>query len=291
VSLYISIAISAWVLYGVASVLDKVLLDERTKSPVLYAFYTGIFALVTFFLFASFAPIISLKHFLLDLLCGAIFLAAQYCLFRAIAGGDVSRVVPVTGALTPVLSLIFVSAWLHVWLTGAQYVAFALLVIGTFLVQFRPHVRATLLWPLLASVCFAVYYTVASAALSPFIENIAYVSLGSLFAATLLLFVPEVRRSLSAFRASTSQTTSVLFLVKEAFVVIAALLLSYSVSVGNPAISSALQGVEYVTIFFIVLVASKFFPKMLREGFRRKVLAQELVAILLILAGLLVLRF
>ena len=292
-SAYIGVAILAWVLYGVVSIMDKLLLQSPIKSPVMYAFYTGAFSIFTFFILLPFAHAVGIPHFLLDLLCGAIFLAAQFFLFKSIAGGDVSRVVPVTGALVPIFSLIGAAAWLGISLTVMQLVAFVLLIAGTFLMQFRKveHYEKGLLWPVLSSICFATYYVLAKVALQPFGANIAYTSLGNFFAALLLLFVPQVRAGLSVFRTATSGATSMLFLSKEALGGGASLLLNYSVSIGNPAIANALQGIEYVTIFFIAIVLSKLFPKLLREDSQRKVVVQEIVAILLIFVGLFALQF
>jgi len=67
------------------------------------------------------------------------------------------------------------------------------------------------------------------------------------------------------------------------------LLVHLAVAQGSVSIVSAMAGAEYIFLFFIVLLLSKKFPQILKERLNAGVIAQKIIAILLVGAGLAIL--
>lgn len=288
---YIIVALIAWVLFGLLSIVDKFLLNKPIKHPNVYTFYTGLFSLFAMLLFLPFARYVGLRHFLFDILCGIIFLLAQYFLFVSVFKNDVSEVVPITGALIPIFSLIFVNFGLHIYLTNFELLSFIFLVLGTVLISYNHGKLGKNLWPpIVSSVFFAAYYVMVKVAYTPFASNFAYVRMGSFVASLFMLLSLNTRKGVFKLGKKPGKTTSGLFVSKEILAGVAFIILNYAISFGNPAIINALEGVEYVTIFVVAIIFSVYFPKILREDLHKSVLMQKIAAILLIAAGIIFLQ-
>jgi len=290
--IYLYIALLAWSMFGAVSVIEKFLLDKPINNAAVYTFYTGVFSAFTLVLFGPFARVSSWPHVLFDLSCGVIFLIAQYCLYRAIMQDDISRIIPITGAMTPIFSLLIVNYGLHLGLSKPHYIAFALLVLGTFMISYQHGKLAKkLTWPLLASFFLAVYYSLVKSAYTPFKENYAWVRAGSFIAALVMFAVPEVRQAIrgttSGIKASKARNaTSGLFISKEVIAGLAFIILNYAITRGNPAVVNALQGFEFAVILVLVIIISNYRPDILKENSSRGLLLQKFLAIFILVAGL-----
>jgi hypothetical protein len=107
------------------------------------------------------------------------------------------------------------------------------------------------LWPVAASLLAAAYCAIAKFALVPFIQNVAYVALGSFAAGILLLTLPDVRASLTGF---WKRTVAVSTLLKALVATAAVLLLSYAVSEASTRATEGLLIFGYCAIGLAVYV-------------------------------------
>jgi drug/metabolite transporter (DMT)-like permease len=289
---YILLALIAWFLFAVLSLLDKFLLNKPIQDDRVFTFYTGLFSIFVVLLFLPTTRIHSLNQVLFDIFCGFIFLVAQFFLFRALSKGEVSEVIPITGALVPVFALISSHYALGLNFTRNESIAFILLVFGTILISYRTKIKkGNLLYPILASIFFAIYYTAVKKAYVPFSENFGLVRLGSFVGSLLMLFSSEVRSSIRRTTHRVKNTTSGLFLTKEIAGGLGFIILNYAISKGNPALVNALQGFEYVMLFIFALLLSKKYPMLWHEHGEGHVLVRKFLAILLIVGGLVFLQF
>lgn len=294
--IYIYIALLAWALIGAVSIIEKFILDKPVNNAAVLVFYTGFFAVFTMIIFAPFARFSTWPHILFDLACGLIFLLAQYCLYKAIMQDDVSRIIPITGALTPLFSLLIVNYGLHLVLKRGELVGFALLVFGTFAISYKKGAGTKkLLWPLLASFFLAVYYSLVKNAYTPFLANYAWVRAGSFIGALAMFAVPEVRRAVAGLTAQirkskSRNSTSGLFITKEIVGGLAFIILNYAITKGNPAIVNALQGFEFAVVLTLALIISNYRPDILREKNDHRLLFQKFAAILVLVCGLAILQ-
>lgn len=289
---YIVIAISAWLVFGIVSILEKFLLQKPISQPKVLAFYTGIFAIFPYLIFAPLAKYTNPAHLIFDLASGAVLFASQYTLYHALKNGPVSEVIPITGALTPIFALLLTRFGLGIFLFNSEIVAIILLALGTFLISYHEKIKSktVLKYAIASSVAMAVYFVMVKVAYTPFTENFAFVRAGSIIAALSLLLSPAFRKELVQTKIMVQSQASALFISKEVLAGIAFMVLNYAISVGNPAIVNAAQGFEYVFIFAIAFILAKKF-KMLQEYHNPRIIFRRLLAIILIFLGLIVLYF
>lgn len=299
---YLLIAIVAYSLIALNSALDKIILNKSVPHPVVYCFYMGVLSIFG----VAFAPFgrfwINTEQALLGLLVGAIFMVALFLLYRAVFSGEASRVGPMIGGLTPIFVSILSFFFLGERLDSFQLLAFVFLVAGGLLIAWnfesnsqteagekkRQKVWQIIKMSLLASLVFGIYYVLLKHTYNHqnFVAGFVWTRLGS-FLATFLLLIPSKNRQL--IRQSFGQShfgAGALVLFNKSLSGFSFAILNYAITIGSITIINALQGVQYVFLLVWVLLFSKLYPKILKEGMDRKILTQKIAAIALIIVGL-----
>lgn len=290
---YVLLALIAWLIFGIVALLEKFLLQKASMDhPDVLAFYTGVFSIFTVLLFLPFARYTSAAHFIYDLSCGFVFFFGQLCLYRAMKEGDVSEVVPITGALIPIFSVLILNFVFHQFFYNNEIIAITMLILGTILLAFKKtNSKKLIIYAVISSLLFAAYYSMVKLAYTPFNSNFAFVRLGSTMAAALLFIEPDIRNAVFATKHHTGKRkTSALFVSKELLAGVAFIVLNYAISVGNPAVANALEGFQYVFIFFGAILLAKKFPMAFSDVYDREQIVQKLVGIILIFGGLIFLN-
>lgn len=306
--LWLISALLAQFFFAAVSFGDKVLLTARSLGrPATYAVAVGGLNILLFLGVPFFgAPVLAVRPALLGILAGAIFVLALWPYYHGIARFEVSRIVPVVGALVPILALavswlIFRSAF---DLNPASLLAFFLLTAGS--VFLTREKGKGISWPslriaLLASPLFAVSLILQRLAYleQSFWSGLVWGAVGMSSAAlAILIFSPLVRLDLvSMLRPGKNRTHSLrvsfAFLGVQASGVLAGLLQNaavYLVPPGEVAFVNALQGVQYVILFFFVTAYSAWSSRAgIGEDLSLRVLIQKGLAILAIVFGLVLL--
>ncbi len=287
---YLIVAIIAWSIFSVSTLIDKYLLNKPIGDAKVYTFYTGLFAIFIVIIFLPFAGWPGLNHFLFDISCGGFFLISLYFLFAAIQKREVSQVIPLVGALTPIFALIIEHVWFNSNLRPTEYMAFFFLVLGTFTISYEKKFHSrNLILPILAALLGATYYVVVKSALTPFSSNFAWVRLGSVIAAAAMLLHPHIRAAVFKTSHSLKSSASNLFLIKSVLAGAGFIVLNYAISIGDPALVNSLQGIEYALIFIMVVIISAYRPKILHENLPHPMMLQKIAAIMFIFTGLVLL--
>src|ERR1700733_10327190 len=102
----ILLTIFQYLIQAVVDLMDKFLITARKLEPVKYTFYTVVTGLVLLVAWPWFYYNLPAKDILLCLLSGAAFSLAMYVFFKALAQGEVSRVVPFVFGLVPVFDIL-----------------------------------------------------------------------------------------------------------------------------------------------------------------------------------------
>jgi len=139
-------------------------------------------------------------------------------------------------------------------------------------------------------VFFACYYVLMKYiyAYQPFIGSFVYSRLGSFIGVLLMLFVPEWRRLIVEQQQGAWKLPKNMFyfLTIRLLAAAAFIMINYAISLGNVAIVSALQGVQYLFLFLIILIVSARFPKVLHEQLGHGVFLQKLIGTIMVCLGL-----
>lgn len=296
---YLPIAVFGYLLDSIATLVDKAILDRDVPNPVVYTFYLGLLS----FLVVVFIPlgfhIPSREVMFFSALSGLAFILAWLAFYSALRSDEASRVAPIVGTINPIFTLSVGWFLLSQRLSSNQIVAFAILVSGMAVLSstawFKDKIeRKHLLEMTLAGFLFALSSIFLRQAFlgANFVTVLvaSRVSVGGLVLT--FLFLPKLRKQILASRMSRHSfvnKTSFLLLGGQSAGAAGGLLLAYAISLINPAIVNAIQGVQYIFILIVVLTLSKKFQKLLDEDLTKKVLTQKVIGSLFIFVGLAIL--
>jgi len=316
--MYLLVAVSAYFINAGVYVADKFLLSKKVHSSIAYAFYVGIWSVFNVFLLFIWPWLPNLRELALDLLAGMLFLATLVFWYKALHQSEASRVVPIVGALVPIFSFILSFVFLGETLSQRQLIAFIVLICGGVLIsikhtkvylyqkvaarvrevfgqligevpaRFQPTGRL-IVNSVVAAVFFAVYYVLMKYIYTyqPFIGSFVWSRLGSFLGVILMLFIPDWRYLIFKQQRGAKTPKNMLFFLSVRLLAAAAfIMLNWAISLGNVAIVNALQGVQYLFLFVIILLIANKFPKMLNEQLGGGVLLQKLIGTLMVCLGL-----
>ena len=300
---WLSLTIVAYFFLAVANLGDKFLISKVLPSSKIYAFLIGLMSL-TVFVAAPWGLVWPGWGWLFfNLGVGALFPWALLAMFTAIKHGDTSRVTILIGSAIPVFTFPL-SLWLlHASYDFPQILGLLLLIIGSLLIVFikdggkQRHLfvaaNQALRFSLMSALIFSVYFIGTKFAYEhqPFLSSYLWLAGGNALMAFLFLVPPTWRREiLQSLKPKTKKRsagrTKFWLILNQLLGGLGSLLQHYAIFFGPVAIINALQGVQYVFLILGAWFLTIFFPKIIKENIQAGVIAQKLVAIVIIAIGL-----
>lgn len=298
-SLYILIAILAYLLFAITGIADKFLLSGAIRHPITYAFLVGILSPIVIILAPFGFHIITGQVLFFALLGGFCFTYALFFFYSAIQQGSASRILPIEGGLVPVLTFVLAFFIVGEKLDSNQIVAFVLLVLGSILISIKKvegkWQPLALRNAIIAAFFFALALTLYKYTYNHtnFISGLIWNRLGLGLGALSFLLLPYSRNIiLSSWKEKSSLSKSknpIVFVGNFLAGSTGSLLQSYAIFLGSVVIVNAMQGVQFVFLLILTTIFSVYFPKILKEDIAKAVLFQKILAIVLISAGLVLL--
>lgn len=296
-------AIISYFINAVTAIIDKFLLNKSVPSPVAYTFYVGFLSIFAVILipFGVVWPGISLA--VENMIPGIIFFWAVFLFITAVKKYEVSRVVTMIGGFTPMFSFVLSFFIFHEQLRGFHFLAFIFLVAGSVLISFKrsgidsTRKKSVFLGmgvSIAAAFTFALYYVLAKIVFSgeqPFVSAFFWSRMGSFLAALAILIIPSWRVLIFGTRKTAGVKGGALFVTNKVLAAGGFILLNYSIKLGNVALINAIQGVQYVFLFGLVIYFAKKHPNVLEEKMTGKIIAQKILAVILIGCGLALIYF
>lgn len=312
--LWLIVAIIAYFIQAGVAAADKVILTKSFPSVISYAFWVGVFSIFNVLLLLMSWDYPGPIGLGIDILIGIIWLIAVISLYRNIKAHETSRVITIVGAFTPIFILILSYLFLGELLSYKQLIALALLVLGIVFLSFKKTklhkikkaykrfhgifftkedilTKQLFIGSLTTAALFSVYYILIKFAFmnQPFISAYAWTRLGGFLAAIGLLLFPSNWKVIFARPKGTKKQAAGLFLGTKIAAGISFLMIHYAVAIGSVTIVNALQGVQYAFLLLIVILLSLRYPKVLKEEITKETIAQKILGIIFIGAGLIVL--
>ena len=292
--LWIPLAIGSYFLSALASVIDKILLRGRVTNPLAFAFYTGIASIGVLILIPFGFSFLSFTTTLFAFLAGGVFLASLLFLYTALRYGEASRVVPLIGALTPLVTLGISYFTDRMPPPRAELLAIFFFVVGGLLISFDMGRRGKsrfngfiLFVALLSAIAMGSMFELSKVVYSraPFFPGFIWMRMGSFLASLLMLFVPAFRASIFSSVRTLRVSSGGILLFNKVLGAVAFLVLNYAVSLGNESVVSAMRGFEFLFVFAVVYLLSRRLPHILKESFDARVLLYKITGIVLIGVG------
>lgn len=296
---WLIIAISAYLINAVNSIVDKFLLTRSVLKPVTYSFYIGILGLFTliFIPFVDFT-IPSFNQIFINLFTGGIFILAIFTFFNALHQGETSRVLPLVGGMIPlfIFSLSFI--FLEERLTVTQLVAFFLLVCGAVLISIKkrkigtPSERDVFLAILASFIYAGAFVSTKFVYLNQsFWSGFIWIRIGSFLGALSFLAFPKIREKIFSASRTVRREMGLIYLSNQGLGGLSFLLQNYAISLASVSLVSALQGTQYAMLIILIAILSVKAPALIRGELGRGIRLKRISAIVLISTGLFLLIF
>lgn len=290
---WLAIILAAYLFYATVFIIDKRILSQLLPNPVVYSFYVGFLGIFVLALLPFGFSMPSSSEVFLSLLAGVFQISGFLLFYKAIHRGEVSRIVPFTGALTAVFVMILSSLTIKEFLTNQQFLAFAFLVLGGLIISFKKGESlkdSPFTLALFASLFFAAFWVITKYIFlgTNFVSGLIWVRVGVALIALTLLFSKKNRELIFSKTKETKPKIAGLFILGRIINVAGSLFLYWAVFLGSVSLASAFQGIQYVFVLILALLLFRKIP-ILKEQFNREFLFQKIVSVFLICLGLAIL--
>jgi len=293
---YIFFALVSYFLNSIAITVDKFLITKTIPDPLIYVFY---FCLVGFFVSFGipFTHFPEAEVFVLGSVSTIVWTIGAYFMFVALKKGQVQRVIPIIGTVTPLTLLILASQTASI--TSKQGLAIIILILGLVFLTFKDW-RGKLIWKELfleiaSGILFALSYFLLREAFvkNDFFTVLVWSKLVLIPVGLMFLIIPRLRvKILPVLKPQGSVSKMApLFAFGQTCAGISELLLTYSISLASPALINALQGIKYVYLLMFSLILGKKYPQIFQNHISKGFLLSQIVGISLIGVGLYLLAF
>lgn len=296
---WLFIVIIAHLLNAGAFLVDKFLLVKAVPKPAVYAFWIGVLGLFSIVLLPFGSLVFTVREIAFAFFAGFTFEVALLFFFSALRRLETSRVVPVVGGLQPLLIFLLSYVFLGERLTQGEFVAFALLLIGSVIISYDTdtlHTRETAkrrrgwLYAVVSALFFAVSYALTKTVfeMQPFISGFVWIRIGAFLTVVLLLLRRQWRHDILGKQERLTRKLRLLFFGGQSAGAISAILLNYAISLASVTIITAMQGMQYAFLFLLAILLGRRYQQ-LRERLSMWIIVRKSFAIALISFGLTIL--
>ncbi|OGH59334.1 MAG: hypothetical protein A2725_00685 [Candidatus Magasanikbacteria bacterium RIFCSPHIGHO2_01_FULL_33_34] len=283
-------------LLALVFILDKLILTKSVSKPVVYTFYSTIFLFGALLAWPFGVELLNDFDWIVAIFSGVTFGLAMWALFIGLKTGETSHISPFNGALVTIFTYLIADYFLGEKLTSVQLIGLAILVFSSLLLSFEKSQKHNgfhvgFLWAGLSGLLFAFSHVSAKYLydiypfLTAFVWTRSSIGLVGLFT---LLF-PSVRHSFKKTKnkkeSDKNKKSVVLVVMDKILAVIAIILIQYSASIGSVAPVMALSGLQFVFMFIMVYLSTKFLPILFKEYFTKREITVEVLAIFFVLVG------
>ena len=287
---WVGLAAGAQLLTACTVLIDRYVLVSRFYAgrPIVYTFYVSILSGLVLVLLPFGVAVPSPRLLALSLLVAATFMCALYLFYTALKRGHASDAAPIVGATTALVTSIVGFFILSADLPLAFVPAFALFIVGTFLIS-----RFRLSWRSISLILLAGFFFGTSSVLlkvvfqeTTFIDGFFWTRMGNVVLALSLLLWPRSREAILHSVHKSRPSTKWIIVGNKMLSGVASVMMALAISLGSVAIVQAMTGMQFAFLFGLVYVASYFVPKVFGVEVHRHEFRRKLYGTLFIIAGL-----
>lgn len=291
------IAVIAYVFLAVVLILDKKILTNERTTPAVFAFYSSIFLLlVGLAWFFGVSPLYGWYDWLIATISGCAFGLGLLGMYKAVEQGEASHLNPFIGGVITIATFFIAFWWLREGLSERQMIGIAILALASLLLSLKKKsvgfgLESGLWWAVVAGVAFAVSNVTVKYlyTLYPFWSAFVATRFANGIFGIFLVFAPSVMQSLWRRKSSgqKNQRPAIgLVAFDKVLAMVGALLLQVAIAGGSVTVVNALSGLQYGFMFVLIVMLTKFWPRVFNEYFSRGEMVLQTIAIILIVIGL-----
>jgi len=292
--LWIYITISAYLLFSLANIGDKLVVSQYKTEPIVYAFYVGFLGIGTL-IFIPFGVIIpEAIQFFWSFLGGIFFVLALFSMYKAIEAGETTKAITLLGGSSPIFTFLLSYLFLGERLAASQLLAFIALVLAIIIISWPLELGAKkqlnkklIFWGICAGFVFAGSFVLAKYIYlqQPFISGFFWIRMGGFLTALIIFLVPKHRKLIKIDWQRPKKQKSSLILAIQAFGGLGVLGQNYAFSLASATLVNALQAIQYAFVFVLASLLGFKIPA-LKEQLNWRQILQKILAIILIAVGL-----
>lgn len=296
--LWFLLAITGYLALALAFILDKFILTDSVDAPGVYTFYSTIIMFGALVLWPFGVELLVGIDWLWAIVSGVGFGLGLLFLYIAVNEGETSHITPFQGAFVTISSYVLGALFLNEQLSQLQIWGIVLLVIASFLLSFeksRKHsgFHIGFVWAAVAGFFFALSHVSAKYLydIYPFLTGFMWTRATTGLVGFALLLSPAVIKALRAPKQSNKQQTIAkqyavpIIMANKVLAIVAVVAIQYAASIGSVTLVQALSGVQFVLMFFLILLFTKLTPKFFKEEFTRRELIVQSIALVIVGIG------
>lgn len=293
------VALVGYFILGLVFVLDKLILTKSVGKPVVYAFYSTIFLFGSFFAVPFGVKLLSIENLVLAGVSALFFGFAMWTQFVAVKEGEASHINPFNGAMITIFTFFLSYHFLAERLEMVHVVGVVILVVASLMLSLEKSrknsgIHIGFFWAVVSGFFYgashvAVKYLFDTTGdfLSVLVWSKGFVGFVGLF----FLLFPSVRRAISFKKKRKKAKTlskrhaGAIVIVTKALSLVAVIMIQYAIAIGSVTLVGALSGLQYAFMFVLILLLTKFLPKIFKEYFTKQELKVQTIAIILVIIG------
>jgi len=292
--LWVIFALIGSLLWAVANIFDKVLRTKYLDSSLALTASFGIPGLIISFVFFVIigVPNIPLLLISYSFAAGILLPVIIFFYIKALALEEASRVVPLWN-IAPLLTLIIATLFLDEILTPFSYMAFALILVGGFLVSTRKIGNVLHLSPALAYMFISSLFVAVVDVLLKYIftaENFWQIFLvlyfGISISSSSIFLLPKVRKNFKNAFKMHRLGLPLLISISTIFGFLGHIFYNRAILLGPVSLVSVFVGFQSLFVLILATILSIKMPMFIKEVIDFRTLGTKLVAISLMMIGL-----
>ncbi|PIT86303.1 MAG: hypothetical protein COU33_03940 [Candidatus Magasanikbacteria bacterium CG10_big_fil_rev_8_21_14_0_10_43_6] len=282
-------------------VLDKFILTKSVPTSSVYTFYSTIFMFGALLAWPFGVELLHGIDWVWAVTSGVSFGFGLWAMYIALTYSETSHLSPFIGALITVFIYGLSSQFLAEALTGAQQAGIIILVFASFLLSFEKSRTGSgfhrgFLWGIVAALCFAISHVTAKYLyeLYPFLTGFVWTRATTGLVGVILFASPAVWKTFkkktpqqARHKAKTLGKRHAIGIVvsNKVLGVVGVVAIQYAIAIGSVTLVNAMVGIQFVLMFILIYLLTKFAPKVFQEYVTKRELAVQTIAIILVMVG------
>lgn len=295
--MWIFYAVFQGILYAITNIIEKYVVDKHIKDPSILVIFGGIIVfIISIILFVILRfPLIPLSS-LIPILIAGIFLALYLIpYFQALSIEDASTVIPLY-AFCPVMVLILSALLLGEHLLPKQLLGFFIIFIGGFILSIEAEGKG-LFWLKPRKVFFLMLLSSILSALSsiffkfvsfkiPFWTTLTYEYFGVGIGTFLFYLYLQKGKKMKWAKQGLTRNVSLIFIGDKLIEIVGQVLGVFAITLAPIALVSIVSNTQPFFVFLFGVILSLWFPHIIKEDMRRKVVLTKIFSMIIMFAGI-----